>query len=623
MASYAPLIELPRGPLQTARRERDIPDDYTNRVLAWRDAAINQGLAEARDNPEWDEVANYIQILEGRWEENTLQSTRRDRMTDNKIAQARIEALAYLTDIKPTIDVRTSVEEYKSAAEAIKGIIQHEWKVRRMDVALEEVLDHALFGTGYWKISCSYPGEFSVLSCGMDTVIPIQQGKDLQDSTAVLYRAFKPPHFYKSRWRERAEGIEREAETVGIVGIQSNQYTRPWNVNEYSWNSMSPAMRYHKVRTSPGSSIQTQYAEFPLIQLQEYWIEDWNLNESQETVIVKDPYKELDEHNYWYRVAPGERLYPRKRLLVFAGDRLMYDGPSPYWHGMFPFAKLRLNPIIWSSGGLSLYRDIRHLNVSINRITVGVEKLVEKSLNPTVISKDGAVNSTSWEKFFAGKAGSKLKLTPIANPATDVRFIDPPQLPGYVEQQRQYLLQSYREHAGSLDMASMTKKKQLPGGDTIEQFKDSQTAPRRRQLRNIEIFLEDAGRIALSDVTQFFSIDQRIKILGSRGTTKQDFDAKPGTMFHWATLPEEFHQNFAIEVSPGSLHSGSKDRAKQVAIVLRRQRDISRRELYRQLEVGNGDQIEAELKEEGPVGPPPKGQGRTNMTRGQKNAKPV
>jgi len=619
----APLIELPRGPLQTARRGYDLPDDYTKRMLTWRDAALNQGLSELRDNPEYDTVPDYIQLIEGNWARNTSQNVMRESLIDNRVAQARIEALAYLTDIHPTIDVVTSVEEFKSAANVIQQIMKHEWKTQRLDMMLEEVIDHGLFGTGYWKITCAYPGKHTIIPCGMDTVIPVQQGRDLQDSTAICYRAFKPPHFFKSRWGDRAEGIEREAETMGLVGIQSNQYTRPWNINEYTWNSMSPAMRYHKSRMSPSSSLQDQWAEFPLVELQEYWIEDWNYNESDDVVIVKDPYKELDEHNYWYRVQPRHRLYPRKRLLVFAGDRLMYDGPSPYWHGLFPFAKLRLNPVVWSSGGLSMYRDIKTLNVSINKITDGVEKLVEKAINPTVITKDGAVNNTSWDKFFAGKAGAKLKLTPIANPSTDVKFIDPPQLPAYVEQQRQYLLQSFREHSGSLDLGSMQKKKQLPGGDTIEQFKDAQSAPRRRQLRNIEAFLEDTGRIAVSNIIQFYSMAQRIKILGSEGNTKQDFDAKPGTMFHWSGQPEEFYQNFAIEVAPGSLHAGSKDREKQVAIALRRSHDISRRELYRRLDIGNADQIEGELQAEGPTGPPPKGQGRQSMTRGQKNGSPV
>lgn len=624
----ANLIELPRGSLY---REKSGTTDHSeradNRLLAYRDAALEQGLSELRSNPEYEMISDYIECLEGKMWRGINLASWRSRFTDNKMAKARIDALAYLTDIKPTIDVKTCVKEYEDSAKVIQGVIHEEWVTRRMDVALEEAVDHALFGTGYWKIGCTYPGEFSILPCGMDTVLPIQQGKDLQDSTAVLYRAFRPPQFFVSRWPTRSQGIEREA-NPGFLATQTEQMSRPWNLQEYSWNSMSPAMRYHKIRQSPSSSAQDQWAQFPLIELQEFWIDDWHINEGSEEVIIKDPYRTLEEHNYWYRVKPGQRLYPRKRLLIFAGNRVMYDGPSPYWHGLFPFAKLRINPVVWSSGGLSLYRDLKPLNQSINRVGAGIENVVEKAIKPITITKDGAVNSTSWERFFTDKAGAKLKLTPLGNPATDVRFVDPPNLPGYVEQHRQYLLAAFREQAGQLDINGMGKKKQLPGGDTVEMFKDSLTSSRRRELRNLEFFLEDAGRIAVPCVAQFFSRDQRMKMLGKEGLTQADFDYKPGTMCSWAGLPEEFHKNFSVRIQPGTMHQGSKDRNKQVAIALRKTHDISRKELYRQLDAGiNADQNEAELQQEAAAMPQPQpkghgGKSEPSMTRGARNGKP-
>lgn len=624
----ATAIEIPRGPIYREKSgTTDTGDSYESRLLTWRDAAMEQGLAEMRDSPEAERAQEYINLIEGEhWNGINLASWR-SRFTDNRIAGARVDSLAYLTDIRPTIEVSTKVQLYAKAAKVINSVIQKEWGDRRMDQALDEVVDHALLGTGYWKIGCSYPGEFSVLACGVDTVIPIQQGKDLQDSVAILYRAWKPPHFFKKRWPSRSIGIEREADP-GMMAIQSNQYSRPWNVQEYSWNSMSPALRYHKARRSPSSSVQDQWAEFPLVELQEFWIDDYHTNETESEVIVKDPYLPLDMHNFWYKVAPGERLYPRKRLLVFGGDRLMYDGPSPYWHGMFPFAKLRINPVVWSSGGLSSYRTLKPLNVSINRIGAGIENLIEKAIKPITVSKDGAVPSTSWQTFFSDRAGAKLKLTPMSNPTTDVRFVDPPTLPGYVEQQRQYLINAFREQSGQLDYGSMSKKKQLPGGDTIEQFKDSQTAHRRREMRQIEVFLEDAGRIAVPSVAQFFPRDQRFRMLGEDGLTPQDFDYKPGTMYSWAGLPEEFHRNFGISIMPGSLHAGSKDRDKLMAMQLFKMQAISLQELYRRLEIGNADQIIKELQQEHQSGAiaPPKGKGggkSGDMSRGARNGKPV
>lgn len=624
------LFELPHSSLFSEKSGKQI--DYStkaeSRLLDFRDAAFQQALSELRANPEYNEISTYIDMLEGRQWQGVNLSSWRNQFIDNRMSRARVDALAYLTDIKPTISVTTHVKEYQGIAAVIQGVIQAEWKNQRLDAAVEEVLDHSLFGTGYWKMGCSYPGEFNVISCGIDTVMPVQEGKNIQDSTAIIYRVFKPPSFFKRRWPMRAMGIEREADP-GLLQNQSNQgYSRPFGVQEYSWASMSPAMKYHKSKITPGSSVQDQWAQFPLIELMEIWVEDDHVNELSEPVIVKDPYKDLDAHNYWYRVLPGHRLYPNKRLLVFGGDRLMYDGPSPYWHGRFPFCKLRLNPTVWSNGGLALYRDLKPLNIAINKLGGGIDNVVDKAVKPITITRDGAVNATSWEKFFSDKAGGKLKLTNMGNPSSDVRFVEPPNLPGYVNTYQQYLIQTFREQAGQMDLSSLQKKKQLPGGDTVEQFKDSLTTSRRRELRNLEWFLEDAGQLAVPCVTQFFSRDQRFRMLGEKGITRSDFDYKPGTMVGWTSEPTEFHKNFSLEIDPGSMHQGSRDRAKQFAMILRKSHDISRRELFRQLDAGVDVSLnEEELKQEAAQQPQPqpKGKGgpKNEMTRGQRNGKVV
>jgi hypothetical protein len=95
-------------------------------------------------------------------------------------------------------------------------------------------------------------------------------------------------------------------------------------------------------------------------------------------------------------------------------------------------------------------------------------------------------------------------------------------------------------------------------------------------------------------------------------------------MFSWAGLPEEFHRNFGISIMPESLHSGSKDRDKQVALQMFRFGALSLKELYRRLEIGNADQIIQEMLQERqqgaiiqPKGKGQQGQGKApTMTRG-------
>jgi len=613
------IFQIPRGPVVTDRGTApDTPDSYKNNLLRWRDAAREEAISTLNLNPEYANIHTYIDFLEGKqW--NERRPRYRSGFFDNRLSEARFDRLALLTDIRPTIDVRCSVAEYTEQADVARMVVQHEWQRQKMDLSLVSVVDHAMFGTGYWKIGCNMPGSMTVTACGMDCVLPIQEGQDLQDSSAVLYRTYKPLQYFRNIWGDRANGLEKYATSAWVDN--SNQYVRPGHIQESTWNSLSPAMRYHLgLRTM--RRMPTAQHVFPVVNLEEYWIDDPTINESSSTVLVKDPYLSQDQHNYWYEVAPRQRLFPRKRLVVFAGDEVMYDGPSPYWHGLFPFAKLVLNPIVWGPGGLSKYRDQIPLNKAINEISAATLDVCKKAVNPQVISKEGAVRDAAWQKFFPDMPGGKLKLTSVGQPNQDVVFMNPPILPAYVFLMlQQYLIPTFDRRTGRVDINALARKNQVPGGETIEQMRDSMQTAFRLESRLIERFICDAGTIAVSNVFQFYTMARRMAMLGVDGLTWSDFDYNPKTMVP-ATSPKEDHwRMFSMQVAPGSLHSANKDRDKQLAVSLFRLSGVSRKEMLRKLDFGNIDQIEGEIAQERGEGMEPDATGKGRVPRLTRSAR--
>ena len=615
-------LQIPRPSIERPKSGTlDETDRYSQKIKDWRQSMNEEAVRSQRNNDEYDYIDQYINYISGmQW--NDSRPRYRSRFRDNRIAKTRIEYLAYLTDIRPTIDIYSKFHNYDRQAEIAMNVIQYEWSRLNLDLVLAELIDHALFGVAYWKMGAYLPGAFSVLACGMDTVLPIQEGRNLQDSTAILYRTFKPPHYFHAAYPYTSDNIEKEAAPTPL-GDQSNMYARPWNVSEYTWKLMSPAMKYHMAKRGPKATVTDYQNNFPVIELQEYWTEDFHTNEFGTDVQIKDPFKELDEHNYHYIVKPGQRLFPRKRLVIFGGEKLLYDGTSPYWHGQFPFAKLCLNPIVWGPNGLSIYRDLIPLQRGINEIGAGILDNIKRAVNQQIIAKDGSVKRASWERFFPDMPGGKLEMTPISNPATDVRYIDPPQLPSYVMQFHGQLISDFRESSGMLDVGGMGKKKQIPGGDTITAMKDSLQTPFRLESRYIEAFLKQAGEQAVSNVFQFFNTRQRMRMLGPNGLTPQDFDFEPAEMKPFDVPREDLAYMFPLQIAQGSLHGASKDRDRQMAIILQRQHAISLKELYRRLDVANGDLILKELHDEAQmgIGIPPKG--RQHQTDGQKKGRPV
>lgn len=601
---------------------------YMAKMLAWRDYAYQEAVNTVTQSIEYPRVREYIRLLEGEWWDR-----RRPKFLspfyDNKLQYTRQSKLAMLTDVRPVIDVFSRVQDYEKQANIAKGIIQHEWIRSDLDLSLVSVTDAAmLFGNGFWKIGASMPGYMKFSSCGPDMVLPIQPGFHIQDSTAILYRTYKSLNYFQKLWPERSVGLENEAVEIETHGIGGDSFVKPSHIEDITWQNMSPQMRRQVGLRGPGKPTYHGSERYPVIELQEFWVEDQNINESPNEVTIKDPYLTEAQHNYHYKVKPMGRLYPRKRLIVFAGKRLMYDGPSPYWHGMFPFAMLRLNPVLWSFWGMSTYRHLIQINKAINEVVAGTMDAVKRALNPQMITREGGVPKPAWDVFFANMPGGKLRVSPNSNPADTVRYVEPPILPGYVFQiLAQYLVPEFDRMSGFLDPNRLMGKRQAPGGETIEQMRDSMNTFTRLESRYMEAFLRDAGYIALSNVFQFYTAKQRLKVLGQDGLVWEDFDYDPGTMVPADAPSSDHFKNFYLEIQQGSMRGDTRDKDKQVAIALARMQLISKKELWRKLEISNADQVGEELAEEMGLmaeAQASQGQGRTpRLSRSQRNGSPV
>ncbi len=622
----------PRGPIY--RDESSAPDyseGYERDLIRWRETAFEEAMKFRSLSPEHDRVRIITKYIEGdHWAQFGRRPKYKSHAYINKTSNARSNHLALLTDTRPSIDI-SAAPEHEPIAEAIKAIIEKEWTNNAWDMDLMTVADIAgVCGTGFWKISAFSPGAMRVAPCGPDMVMPIQPGFHIQDSTAVLSRTWKPLGHVLMRCagdKSLQDKIARQAKS-SLYAEVGTSYARPDHMDQYTWQALSPQMR-SMLGIKSVAELPTDMGAFKSVEWQEYYIDDTSLNESNEPVLMKAPNLSIEEHNWWYWVQPGQRLYPRKRLVIFAGDAIFYDGPSPFWHGLYPFACLRLNPVFWSFWGLSKYRDLIPVNSATNEIVAGTLDAIKKALNPTVVAKGQSIPRETWNQFFPDMPGAKLYLNnPMANASADIQFTQPPVLPSYVFQMlAQYLGPEFDKLSGMMDIAAIGGKKQVPGGDTLEQMRDANQTTLRREGRIIEVFLRDAGLQAESNVLQFYTKERKLQLVGAKGLTIHDFT--PGTR----GIPSkenmfDFWKQFPLTIEPGSMHGGAKDRSKILTIELFKLGAISRRKLMEVLEMNDPyfeeDQAASlaagELQSHGSSGG---SVGTPRMTRGQRNGAPV
>lgn len=593
---------------------------YLSGLEHWRESAKEEAYKTADLNPEKEAAARYMRALGGEyWDRRRAKY--KSKVFDNRLNNSRITDLSLLTQTRPTIDISTKIDAYKGEADIVSKVIRSEWLTRDMDAEFIRVNDITkLNGTGFWKIGAASPGMMQAISCGPDSVFPIQPGFHLQNSTAILYKTWKALSYFRNKFPYGCAGIEKELSDVEQGAGGAAQFTRPKEYPEYTWERLSPAMRRSVGIRIGSGDIGTSV--FKSLEMQEYYVDDPQVNESKNKVLMRHPYLPLTLYNWWYWVNPGERLYPRKRLLVFAGRRLMYDGPAPFWHGLFPFATLRLNPVPWSFWGLSKYRDLLPLNEGMNEIIAGILDMVRRALNPTVVTKAGAVPQATWREFYPDMPGARLYMLPNSNPQTDVRYIAPPEIPAWVMQAHQYLSMEFDRLAGIVDPGALGKKKQVPGGDTIEQMREMLNTPTQLESRYGELFLRNVGVQAMSNVFQYFELPMRLRLLGKDGISLEDFNYEGPNLIPDHVTREDHWKNFSMMITPGSLLGSSRDREKQTAINMAAKGLLPLQYLWSVLEL-NPKQLMEMLKQEHEMGigakaPKPSGQSAPKMTGGQK-----
>jgi len=600
LANNSGLSSIPHSLSLEKESNSDYKVAYMSRMLDWREATKGQAMAAYRESPEYGRTQEYIRYLENNgWDKR--RPMWRSQYQNNKMGLARRDRLAKISDSKPIIGVNTSVDMMEDAASCIEQVIRAEWIKQDMGGTLMTAYDIALLnGNSFCKIGAG-KNKLRLTALGPDQVIPIQPSlESIQDSAAVLHRCWKPISYFHKMFPFTSAGIEAGARSLNNMG--RGQFNRPESMDQTTWDGLGSGMK-RVLGVAGGSAPSVGEKYYGVCELEEYWVEDFSRNESSRTVVMKDPFLPMDQHNWHYEVKPGDRLYPRKRLIIFGGPKLVYDGPSPFWHGMYPFACMWTNKVPWSFYGLSLYRDLLPMQRLLNEIPAGISDMVAKALNPAILTKTSTVGPAAFKTFNSDMPGARLILNSNVDDINKA-FVwqKPPEIPSFVPQLLQGVLNpEFDRLAGNVDVNSLANKNQMAGGDTIDSMRDSLQTSLRREERFVESFLNDCGKQAVSHIIQFYDVKQRMKLLGEDGVTDQDFLYDPGKLHPGKKeFNSYFWKMFDMQVQPGSLHSGAHDASKAEAIGLAARGLISRREMFRRMKVdpGHANKILEELVEE-------------------------
>ena len=549
-------------------------DGYEKDVIGWGLEAVEEGEAFLKAQRGFSKVPETIDAIMA--DDQDLRSGALSGTRSNHIGKIAGDLAALMTDIKPFWNYKTQNSRYEPQAINFGKLSVHWYLQRQIDLKLTEAIKYwSAAGTGYthqfWNENTL---DLDMSAEDPRDVLPIRPASThtIQDAMGVVLRRERTVNYLRRQYPSKANEIHADRDgSAANMGMNTSRVGRLIeSLGSPFWNYVARFGVARKMPRIPTCDVFTMY------------VDDDRRNEKSEPHPVGEFTADGKPANNWsYWVEPGDLLYPRKRCIVFTRSAVLYDGPSIYWHGLYPISKLTLDPWPWSWLGKAPLWDLLPLQRSLDRLLRIVDDHFEKVARPDLIADKNSVSKAAMDKMDTRRAGMKFQQNPMMGKG--IQIVYPQPLGGEIFNQIRWIIDEMDTLSGVRDMSQLLRLNQIPSADSIDKLIEAMTPLVRFRSRILEAFMREFALMLAYNFAQFYTAPMRLRILGSQGVTAEDFDFDPGSLIpdfvHDADydrqgrispealargpLPRydrarEFLRQFTFHIAPGSLLSASE-----------------------------------------------------------------
>lgn len=578
-----------RTPADTARPRTAA--DLELEVVDWAETAIAEAEADAALNPNLKLLPRLIQYLQGSQWPVRATAYGSSRPVSNKMFRQYWELISLLTDGKP--ESRIKVYDAPDAYSSIQGMLGEFLKkfaaTTTYQDTLQNVVGFGLLGRGVAKVQWNHRlaggmGDVEVLDVAPNNVFTLGGDGSFDTAECIIEREIITMEALRRQYGSLVDGVEPDTFTSPMTG----QTMKPSQLSQSEWAKYSPLMR--KLIGKKGMDGGAQL--FPMVKRYTLWLWDGSRNETSQSIHVGPKHA-----NWAYDVKPGDPLYPRGRVIVIAGKKVMDDTCNPYFHGKFPFIDFVPLRGPWSPEGMALMGQLVGPQDILNRIFAGLLETIKAALLPSIIVPTRSVSMADLNAMSTTVSGTKMEYNAMSGGKPEWK--PQPPLPTLALQFLQIIMREMDQTSGAAAVDEAAQKEQIPSKDTMEMIQNSRSSVVRIMGRALERFLTKGGNLVVPTMMQFYSLGHRIAILGEAAITDMDFAPHYGFMMDAGMAPEDWVRRFEFTIKEGSALDFEKDTKIQMALLLRKQGDLSQRNLFRSLDANiDVDQNQLELIQE-------------------------
>lgn len=216
-------------------------------------------------------------------------------------------------------------------------------------------------------------------------------------------------------------------------------------------------------------------------------------------------------------VRPNE-IYPNGRLIIVAGDQLVFDGELPFINGIdgkrdFPFIKQISCDEVGCFWGSSLVERMIPLQRAYNAVKNRKHEYLNRLTMGVLSVEDGSVDIDNLEE--EGLAPGKILV--YRQGANAPQFLGGESLPADFEKEEDRLLEEFSTISGTTEMGSMESVSAALSGVALELLIDENETRLSFTTDSIKNAIKMIGRHILRLYKQFATIPRLSKIVGDNG----------------------------------------------------------------------------------------------------------
>lgn len=498
--------------------------DGDPRVIGWILEAIDEGDRLNRADPSYDKIEKGMAYVVG----DQLPGDSADaklayipKLVINESRKAMQAHVSALTDLKPTFGWKSENPKFQENAHLLNKRTVAWWISTMADQTLGDTVKLSLAGgTGDLAVEWDpflLGGENIIIAKDPRDTIPIRPGnnKYIQHWQGVIIREEHSINALRGKFPTKAHLFQPASDTV--VGRVAGKF------RTLLARIVSPAADT-LAGLNRGAHVQVSRSGTAVIY--KCYLTDLSRNMTGKAITLGDP-----DASWSYVVPPGGAMYPNKRLIVCTDNSIIYDGPSPYWHGMYPINRLMLWSVPWQFLGVPMFNDLFPVQDAINGSVNDIKLAIRQWMGRTTAYNKDAVSATLMKRFDPRMPDQKIQLNPMAGEGFKQLDGVPPQVIALALEFWEKLSLKHADLSGTANLSQLLQMRAtLPGADTLEKYNELLTPELRAEGRQMEIFLRDVATQCKGNWFQYETKAKRLTILGDAGMGLEDFDYVPDSL---------------------------------------------------------------------------------------------